>query len=132
TNLGAVTNLSVTDVNNYNDGRDLQVSFTQPSDRSNISYYQVFVVKSSDSYFDLYRANNLNNSYNYTQINKNNSSNYITQTLNSNSRDIDGELIRNSVSYRVYVLSVGYSGNNNALSNYSSITLGNNNQGNVN
>ncbi|MGG3507019.1 copper amine oxidase N-terminal domain-containing protein [Paenibacillus lautus] len=132
TNLGAVTNLSVTDVNNYNDGRDLQVSFTQPSDRSNISYYQVFVVKSSDSYFDLNRATNLNNSYNYTQINKNNSSNYITQTLNSNSRDIDGELIRNGVSYRVYVLSVGYSGNNNALSNYSSITLGNNNQGNVN
>lgn len=131
TNLGAVTNLSVTDVNNYNDGRDLQVSFTQPSDRSNISYYQVFVVKSSDSYFDLNRANNLNNSYYYTQINKNNSSNYITQTLNSNSRDIDGELIRNGVSYRVYVLSVGYSGNN-ALSNYSSITLGNNNQGNVN
>ncbi len=131
TNLGAVTNLSVTDVNNYNDGRDLQVSFTQPSDRSNISYYQVFVVKSSDSYFDLYRANNLNNSYYYTQINKNNSSNYITQTLNSNSRDIDGELIRNGISYRVYVLSVGYS-NNNALSNYSSITLGNNNQGNVN
>ncbi|WP_098742405.1 copper amine oxidase N-terminal domain-containing protein [Paenibacillus sp. EZ-K15] len=132
TNLGAVTNLSVTDVNNYNDGRDLQVSFTQPSDRSNISYYQVFVVKSSDSYFDLNRATNLNNSYNYTQINKNNSSNYITQTLNSNSRDIDGELIRNGISYRVYVLSVGYSGNNNALSNYSSITLGNNNQGNVN
>lgn len=132
TNLGAVTNLSVTDVNNYNDGRDLQVSFTQPSDRSNISYYQVFVVKSSDSYFDLNRANNLNNSNYYTQINKNNSSNYITQTLNSNSRDIDGELIRNGVSYRVYVLSVGYSGNNNALSNYSSITLGNNNQGNVN
>ncbi|OME92937.1 MULTISPECIES: copper amine oxidase N-terminal domain-containing protein [Paenibacillus] len=133
TNLGAVTNLSVTDVNNYNDGRDLQVSFTQPSDRSNISYYQVFVVKSSDSYFDLNRANNLNNSNYYTQINKNNNSNYITQTLNSNSRDIDGELIRNGVSYRVYVLSVGYSGgNNNALSNYSSITLGNNNQGNVN
>lgn len=132
TNLGAVTNLSVTDVNNYNDGRDLQVSFTQPSDRSNISYYQVFVVKSSDSYFDLNRANNLNNSYYYTQINKNNSSNYITQTLNSNSRDIDGELIRNGIGYRVYVLSVGYSGNNNALSNYSSITLGDNNQGNVN
>lgn len=131
-NVSAVTSLSVTDVNNYNDGRDLQVSFTQPSDRSNINYYQVFVVKSSDSYFDLYRANKLNNSYYYTQINKNNSSNYITQTLNSNSRDIDGELIRNGISYRVYVLSVGYSDNNNALSNYSSITLGNNNQGNVN
>lgn len=131
-NVGAVTNLSVSDVNNYNDGRDLQVSFNQPSDRSNINYYQVFVVKSSDSYFDLYRATNLNNSYYYTQINKNNSSNYITQTLNSSSRDIDGELIRNGISYRVYVLSVGYSSNNNALSNYSSITLGNNNQGNVN
>lgn len=132
-NVGAVTNLTVTDVNNYNDGRDLQVSFNQLSDRSNISHYQVFVVKSSDYYFDLYRANNLNNSYYYTQISKNNSSSYITQTLNSNSRDIDGDLIRNGVSYRVYVLSVGYSGNYNALSNYSTITLStNNNNQNVN
>jgi len=128
-NVGAVTNLTVTDVNNYNDGRDLQVSFNQPSDRSNISHYQVFVVKSSDNYFDLYRANNIKNSYYYTQINKNNSSNNITQVLNSTSRDIDGDLIRNGTSYRVYVLSVGHSGNNNnALSNYSTITLSNNNQ----
>lgn len=127
-NVGAVTSLSVTDVNNYNDGRDLQVSFYRPSDQSNISHYQVFVVKSSDSYFDLHRATNLN-SYYYTQISKNNSSsNYMTQVLNSSSRDIDGELIRNGVSYRVYVLSVGYSTNNNALSDYASITLGHNNQ----
>ncbi|MGE7825939.1 stalk domain-containing protein [Paenibacillus sp. NPDC093718] len=127
-NVGAVTSLSVTDVNNYNDGRDLQVSFYRPSDQSNISHYQVFVVKSSDSYFDLHRATYLN-SYYYTQISKNNSSsNYMTQVLNSSSRDIDGELIRNGVSYRVYVLSAGYSTNNNALSDYASITLGQNNQ----
>lgn len=127
-NVGAVTSLSVTDVNNYNDGRDLQVSFYRPSDQSNISHYQVFVVKSSDTYFDLYRATSLN-SYYYTQISKNNSSsNYMTQVLNSGSRDIDGQLIRNGVSYRVYVLSVGYSVNNSALSDYASITLGNNNQ----
>lgn len=127
-NVGAVTSLSVTDVNNYNDGRDLQVSFYRPSDQSNISHYQVFVVKSSNSYFDLYRANNLS-SYYYTQISKNNSSsNYMSQVLNSGSRDIDGELIRNGVSYRVYVLSVGYSTSNNALSDYASITLGNANQ----
>lgn len=127
-NVGAVTSLSVTDVNNYNDGRDLQVSFYRPSDQSNISHYQVFVVKSSDSYFDLHRATNLN-SYYYTQISKNNSSsNYMTQVLNSSSRDIDGELIRNGVSYRVYVLSVGYSTSNSALSDYASITLGHNNQ----
>ena len=126
--MGAVTSLSVTDVNNYNDGRDLQVSFYRPSDQSNISHYQVFVVKSSDSYFDLHRATNLN-SYYYTQISKNNSSsNYMTQVLNSSSRDIDGELIRNGVSYRVYVLSVGYSTSNSALSDYASITLGHNNQ----
>ncbi|MBY0162837.1 copper amine oxidase N-terminal domain-containing protein [Cytobacillus firmus] len=127
-NVGAVTSLSVTDVNNYNDGRDLQVSFYRPSDQSNISHYQVFVVKSSNSYFDLYRATNLS-SYYYTQISKNNSSsNYMSQVLNSGSRDIDGELIRNGVSYRVYVLSVGYSTSNNALSDYASITLGNANQ----
>ncbi|KOP64598.1 copper amine oxidase [Bacillus sp. FJAT-18019] len=108
-NVGVVTNLTVTDVNNYNDGRDLQVSFNQPSDRSNISHYRVFVVKSSNAYyFDLSRASNLGSSH-YTQFDKT-SNNTITRTLNSGSLDVDGVRITNNVDYHVFVMTVAYSG----------------------
>ncbi|WP_144530115.1 hypothetical protein, partial [Peribacillus simplex] len=84
---------------------------------SNISHYRVFVVKSSDyNYFDLSRAEN--NSY-YTQVNKTGYNNYRLN-LSSDSRDADGALIRNGVSYRVYVMSYAYSGSNHALSSASS------------
>lgn len=119
--VGAVSGLYVNDVGNYNDGRDLQVSFTRPSDESNISHYRVFVVKSSDnSTFDLYRASNIS-SY-YTNVNKTGGST-ITSTLLSSSRDIDGALIRNGVGYRVYVMSVAYSGNHALSYPSSTITL---------
>lgn len=119
--VGAVSGLYVNDVGNSNDGRDLQVSFTRPSDESNISHYRVFVVKASDnSTFDLYRASNINS--NYTNINKT-GGNTITSTLLASSRDIDGALIQNGVSYRVYVMSVAYSGNHALSYPSSTITL---------
>lgn len=125
-NVGSISNLYVTDVSDYNDGRDLQVSFTRASDEYNISHYRAFVVKSNKaSNFDLNDANSLS-SYYYTQINKTGYN--ITQNLNSSSRDTDGDYIRSGVSYRVFIMS--YNSNyssNNALSSYSStITLSNN------
>ena len=124
--VGTISSLYVSDVGNYGNGRDLEVSFNRASDESNISHYRVFVVKSSDyNYFDLSRAEN--NSY-YTQVNKTGYNNYRLN-LSSDSRDVDGALIRNGVSYRVYVMSYAYSGSNHALSSASSaITLSGNNQ----
>ncbi|MFC7677915.1 stalk domain-containing protein [Paenibacillus sp. GCM10028914] len=128
TNVGTISSLSVSDVSDYGDGRDLQVSFNRASDEYNISHYQAFVVKSNKvNNFDLNKANSLSNSYYYTQINKTGYN--ISQILNSSSRDTDGELIKNGVSYRVFILSVGNNNStgNNALSSYSStISLSNN------
>ncbi len=123
----AVTNLSVSDVADYNNGRDLQVSFTKATNESLIKNYRVFVVK--EAYvgsFGLAAANAVTNSNNYTTINKNNKN--IVQTLSASARDVDGATIQNGVSYRVFVMSVGNANGSNALSSASvPIQLSNNN-----
>jgi len=123
-NVSAVTNLNVSDVNDYNDGRDLRVSFNKPYDESSISHYRVMVVKSGNaSNFSLSSANAVS-SANYTYVSKTGYN--ISQSLASNARDVDGATIKNGVSYRVFVLSVG--AGSNTLSDYSSsITLSGNN-----
>ncbi|MEF2966418.1 copper amine oxidase N-terminal domain-containing protein [Paenibacillus sp. M1] len=123
--VAAVVKPEVSDVSDYDDGRDLQVTFNRASDESNISNYRIFVVKSSDaSSFTLAKASK--NGY-YTQVSK--AGNTLSQVLSSKARDIDGDLIEEGVKYRVFVLSVGsgsYSGNN-ALSTASDpITLADN------
>ncbi|WP_110930020.1 copper amine oxidase N-terminal domain-containing protein [Paenibacillus bouchesdurhonensis] len=126
--VGTISNLSVSDVSDYNDGRDLLVSFNRASDESNLSHYRVLVVKASNAdSFNLAKANNVNSS-NYTQINKGSNS-YVQQALSSGARDVDGAAIRNGVSYRVFILSVGggsYSGSNTLSKASSTITLSNN------
>ncbi|OAB31606.1 hypothetical protein PMSD_18630 [Paenibacillus macquariensis subsp. defensor] len=127
-NVSAVTNLNVNDVSDYNDGRDLRVSFNKPYDESNISHYRVMVVKSGNANsFSLSSANAVSSS-NYTYISKTGYN--ISQSLGTGARDVDGALIKNGVSYRVFVLSVGTGSNSgyNTLSDYSSsITLSGNN-----
>ncbi|GIO32507.1 MULTISPECIES: copper amine oxidase N-terminal domain-containing protein [Paenibacillus] len=120
----APSNVSVSDVSDYGDGRDLRVSFTRASDESSIYGYRIMVVKAADAYyFGLSDANKVSSS-NYTSVNKTGYN--ITKTLDSNARDVDGQLIRNGVNYRVFVLSVGAYGTN-ALSSYSpAITLAGN------
>lgn len=123
-NVYPATNVSVNDVADHGDGRDLQVSFTRAADESNLSGYRIMVVKSSDANsFNLSKANAVSGS-NYTSVDKTGSN--ITRTLASGARDVDGQSIRNGVSYRVFVLSVGSYGTN-VLSSYSSaITLAGN------
>lgn len=104
------TNITASDVGDYNDGRDMRVRFNRAADESNISQYRIMVVKSVDaSRFDLYRANNVS-SYNYTYISK--TGRDIDQILSSSARDVDGAAIRNGVSYKVFVLSVSNNSNN--------------------
>lgn len=123
-NVNPVTNVSVSDVSDYNDGRDMLVTFSRVSDESSISHYRVMVVQSSyASSFNLAAANAVSSS-NYTLVNKTGYN--ISQVLASNARDVYGTDIKNGVSYRVFVLSVGngsYSDNNALSSNYSGITL---------
>lgn len=84
-----------------------------------MNHYRVFVVKSTNTSFNLSAANAVG-SANYTYVNKNGSNQ--TVNFNSNSKTVDGELIRNDVSYRVYVMAVnGNSSLANALSSASNV-----------
>jgi len=123
TNIG-VSNITVSDVSNYNDGRDLKVSFTHASDETYISQYRIMVVPTSYySSFNVSDANSVS-SANYTAVSTNGTSTSLT--LSSSARDVRGALIKNAVSYKVYILSIGSGSNSggNVLSNASSgITL---------
>ncbi|WP_374020499.1 copper amine oxidase N-terminal domain-containing protein [Paenibacillus thiaminolyticus] len=121
----AVTNVQVSDVSDYNDGRDMRITFNKASDESLIDHYRVMVVKTSNAdRFNVSDANNVSSSY-YTKVNK--TGRDLSLTLSSSARDVDGSYIRNGVSYRVFVLSVGRGSYSNALSYASStITLSSN------
>ncbi|QPQ31637.1 copper amine oxidase N-terminal domain-containing protein [Lysinibacillus sp. JNUCC 51] len=125
-NVQAVTNLTAADVNDYGDGRDLQVSFTKPSDETNVNHYRIFVVPTAySSSFNLSQANS--SSYYITESRGGNKS--VTRTLDSTTRDVRGNLITEGTNYRVYVLTVanGNSSSVNALASASlDITLAKN------
>ncbi|AOZ92595.1 hypothetical protein PNBC_16790 [Paenibacillus crassostreae] len=120
TGINGISNLLVSDVNNYNDGRDLQVTFSRTSDETNLGHYRIMVVKTGNaSNFTLSKANQVSSS-NYTYVAKTGYN--ISQILGSSARDVDGAIIQHGVSYRVFILSVGsgsYAGSY-ALSSYSS------------
>ncbi|WP_177185923.1 copper amine oxidase N-terminal domain-containing protein [Paenibacillus sp. OK076] len=121
-NAGVASNIGVADVSDYNDGRDLKVSFNRASDESNVSAYRVYVVRSA--YAGSFTLSAANASNNYYQVSKTGGNQSFT--LPSSAVDTNGSRISNGVSYRVFVLSVSNSGNSsqNALSSYSSqITL---------
>jgi hypothetical protein len=121
-NVGVASNIGVADVSDYNDGRDLKVSFNRASDETNVSAYRVYVVRSA--YAGSFTLSAANASNNYYQVSKTGGNQSFT--LPSNAVDTNGSRISNGVSYRVFVLSVSNSGNSsqNALSSYSSqITL---------
>ncbi|MFS0723788.1 stalk domain-containing protein [Paenibacillus sp. 1P07SE] len=120
-------NVGVADVSDFGDGRDLFVSFSRPGDESLINQYRIMVVPATNANaFNLAAANNVS-SRNYTAVSKTGGN--ISQTLTSSARDVNGNLIRGGISYRVFILSVsqGGSGSSNALSAASNaITLSTN------
>lgn len=108
----AVSNINVSDIGDYGDGRDLQISFSKPSDESNIGNYRILVVPASKANgFDLNAALKVTD---YTDINKG----QYSMSLGTGSKDTDGKLITNGQEYRVYILSIG-NGNSKAMYNLS-------------
>ncbi|MDU2243545.1 MAG: copper amine oxidase N-terminal domain-containing protein, partial [Paenibacillus sp.] len=119
------TNVKVSDVSDYGDGRDLNVTFSRAQNESIIANYRVFVVKTKDAgSFTLSSANNVPSSYS-TVVSKSGSGSTLTGQLASSARDTSGDLIKTGVSYTVFVQSVSnHSGYANKLSSASSaITL---------
>lgn len=114
-----VANVSITDVGDFGDGRDLLVGFAKPSDESNISGYRVMIVKTKDAaLFNLTAANAVTSDY-YTTVSKSGSSTLNAQ-LTSSSRDTSGERITNGVAYTAFVLSVS----NHAVASLNRLSAG--------
>lgn len=108
----AVSNINVSDIGDYGDGRDLQISFSKPSDESNIGNYRILVVPASKANgFDVNATLKVTD---YTDINKG----QYSMSLGTGSKDTDGKLITNGQEYRVYILSIG-NGNSKAMYNLS-------------
>lgn len=119
--VGNVSGIAVSDISDYGDGRDLQVTFNKASDEGLVNNYRVMVVKSINaSKFNLSTANSVSSS-NYLQISKNGSNR--TVAFSAGSKDVNGDLIKNGTNYQVFVLTTG-TGNasgNNSLSGASSV-----------
>ena len=119
-----VSNLGVSDVDDYGDGRDLKVSFDKILNESKADHYRVMVVKSSKSAsFSLAAAEGLGTGL-YVKVNKTGSN--IVQALGATSRDTDGDFIVENLPYKVFVLTIadGVNATLNALSSPSSeVTL---------
>ncbi|ODP26521.1 Gamma-D-glutamyl-meso-diaminopimelate peptidase [Paenibacillus nuruki] len=122
--VGNVSGIAVSDISDYGDGRDLQVTFNKASDEGLVNNYRVMVVKSINaSKFNLSTANSVSSS-NYLQISKNGSNR--TVAFSAGSKDVNGDLIKNGTNYQVFVLTTGTgsaSGNNSLSSASSVITL---------
>ncbi|MDN4492157.1 copper amine oxidase N-terminal domain-containing protein [Ureibacillus aquaedulcis] len=118
-----VTNVTVQDNGDTGNGLDLDISFDRAATETNISYYEVFVVKSSSN-FTLTTVNSILDSTRKTKVEKSEGGGKgpIAITLNSSSKDVDGELIQKNVSYKIYVLSVA-DGKNAALNALSAASL---------
>ncbi|RXJ01650.1 copper amine oxidase N-terminal domain-containing protein [Anaerobacillus alkaliphilus] len=102
--VAAVTNVTVRDVYDYGDGRDLEVSFNRLADENHLLYYRAIVVPNSEiSQFDLSAAKEVT-SGNYTTIFKTGAN--LVQNLTS-TRDYKGRVIQNGTTYRVYILAIG-------------------------
>ncbi|WP_315794482.1 copper amine oxidase N-terminal domain-containing protein [Paenibacillus sp. BIC5C1] len=120
----APSNVVATDIGDNGNGSDLRVTFNRSTDETNVSHYRVFVVKSTNTSFNLTSANSVS-SANYKYVSKNGNN----QTVNfTNEKTVDGSAIVNGVGYRVYVMAVNNNGSlANALSSGSGvITLASN------
>lgn len=118
----AVTNVKISDINDFGDGRDVSVSFTRPQNDSNTSNYRVFIVKTKDANnFSLTTANNLSSNY-YTTVDKSGSNgSTLIATLSSSTRDTSGDFIKNNESYTAFVMSV--SNTNSSMNKLSPASL---------
>lgn len=114
--VGAASTPTLSDNGDNGDGRDLLVTFGRASDESSLSEYRILIVKSGNAgTFNLNSAISVP-SNSYTALPKTGSNQ--SQFLNAATRDVNGEPIRNGVSYRAFILSVGSTSSSNASSNY--------------
>ena len=101
---GKIANLTVFDIANNGDGRDMRIAFDKVGNEDIIDSYRIIVVKSADAdTFDLVNANQVD-SANYRTVSK--TGNDYLLKLDSNTNDKDGDPITDSVAYKLFVLTI--------------------------
>ncbi|WP_322923702.1 copper amine oxidase N-terminal domain-containing protein [Paenibacillus campi] len=101
--VGTTSGVTLTDVSDYGDARDAQITFTKASDETLVSQYRVIMTKASAS-LSLSQAQALT-SARYTAVAKTGAN--LTLTLPAGALDSDGDAIKNGVAYRALVMAVG-------------------------
>jgi len=100
--------VNVSDRTDYQDGRDLAISFGYPYNENIFDEYRILVVKSENAEnFDLQTANNVSSENYYSIIPNNTIQNF---KLTENSKDVDGDIITDLIPYKVFLLSIARSG----------------------
>lgn len=122
--LEPVQAVSAFDVGNKGNGLDLEVNFNKIAFEGNLQEYRVFITKSANAgAFGLSDAETNTNFLGIAPTGQN-----ISTVLTNTSRDTDGDLIKNNVPYRAFVMSVadGLNATDNFLSPASNeVTLNN-------
>ncbi len=99
-----VTAVEISDVADNNDGSDLNVAATIPSDETTVSEYRVMVVLSENAAaFDVAAATAVADG-NYTAITPSGAD--IDESLAADAKDVDGAAITENIAYKVFVLSI--------------------------
>ncbi|MEO1050968.1 MAG: hypothetical protein AAFX87_10080 [Bacteroidota bacterium] len=120
--IKAATGVRAVDIANDAAASDMEVSFSKPNPRDNVSEFRMMVVKAATT-FGLTQANAVS-SDNYIMVERNGKSSQLR--LDELQTDTDGDEIVEGTAYQVYVLSVAEPGVelDNTLSNPSSeVTL---------
>ncbi len=119
-----VQTITVTDVSNDGDGRDIEISFNAPVDASNVNSFRIYISKTtSTNGFNETIAESLDNSR-FLEL-PNDKPKY-TIKLSESIKDTDGDNVTEGVDYQIAILSKYSSSNTegNILSDFSStITL---------
>lgn len=104
--LPNITNLTVDDIANNNNGSDIEINFEKQTDLSLISEYRIILIKNSKaSNFEIDQAENLASNL-YTIAAPSDIIPVMGLILNVDTKDTDGDLIVENEEYRVGVLSV--------------------------
>ncbi len=114
-----VTNVTVSDISDFGDGRDISIQFLGASDESTISSYSIFVVQQASS-FDLATAESVTGNA-LTEVTSSGGS--YTVELGENTLDTDNQAIAEDISYVIYIMSNGVEANNVLTGPSNSFTL---------
>lgn len=113
------TSLTTKDVDDYMDGRDVEVNFTRAIDESLFSEYRIIIAKSDDENTnDIEYMSQLSEEYYYPILMDTMNQFNVTQKLFEHTKSIDGETIIPFTEYQFHILNVSHTGdiNDNMLS----------------